>query len=140
MEIKLGMEKVTRYHILEDFRKGYLKPKEAANILGVTRPHIYWLKKKIEKMGMKGLIHGNRGKPSPKRVDKKIEEVIKSFYQEQYHGFNISHFTEKLKEKEEINISREKVRQILLQTGLYERRKHPEHRAWREPMAKEGMM
>ena len=140
MEIKLNMEEATRYHILEDFRKGYLKPKEAADTLGVTRQHIYRLKKRVEQMGMKGLVNGNKGKLSPKRVDKKIEEAITSFYKNRYYGFNISHFTEKLKEKEGINISREKVRQILLQTGLYKRRNHPEHRAWREPMAKEGMM
>ncbi len=68
MEIK-DMEGVTRYHILEDFRKGYLKPQEAADILGITRQHIYWLKKKkkIEKMGIKGLVHGSKGKPSARR-------------------------------------------------------------------------
>jgi len=57
---------------------------------------------------MKGLVHGNKGKPSVRRIDDEVKEAIKNFYQEQYRGFNISHFTEKLKEKEGINISREK--------------------------------
>jgi hypothetical protein len=66
--------------------------------------------------------------------------MIKTFYQEQYRGFNISHFTEKLNENEGVKISREKVRHLLLESGLYERRNHPVHRAWREPMPKGGMM
>ncbi|OQB75327.1 MAG: hypothetical protein BWX89_00053 [candidate division TA06 bacterium ADurb.Bin131] len=140
METKLSMEIAKRFHILEDFRKGYLKPEKTANILGVTRQHIYRLKKKVEDMGIEGLIHGNRGKPSPRRIEEETEEMIKTFYQEQYQGFNISHFTEKLNEEEGIEISREKVRQILLESGLYERRNHPVHRTWRDPMCKEGMM
>jgi len=63
VEIRLTMEEAKRFHILEDFRKGYLTAKEAANMAGVTREHIYWLKKKVEDMGIEGLIHGNRGKP-----------------------------------------------------------------------------
>jgi transposase len=140
VETRLTMEEVKKFHILEDFRKGYLKAIDVANILGVTREHVYWLKKKVEDMGIDGLIHGNRGNPSPRKIEGEIEEMIKTFYQEQYRGFNISHFTEKLNENEGVKISREKVRHLLLESGLYERRNHPVHRAWREPMPKGGMM
>ena len=95
---------------------------------------------KIEDRGIEGLIHGNRGKSSPKKIKEGIEEMIKDVLspicQEQYHGFNISHFTEKLNENEGIKISREKVRQILLESGLYERRNHPVHRALERTYAK----
>jgi hypothetical protein len=59
-----------------------------------------------------------------------------------YRGFNISHFTEHLCEREGICISREKVRQELRGKGLYARRpkRQPKHRIRREPMAREGMM
>jgi len=140
VETRLTMEEVKKFHILEDFRKGYLKAIDVANILGVTREHVYWLKKKVDNMGIDGLIHGNRGNPSPRKIEGEIEEMIKTFYQEQYRGFNISHFTEKLNENEGVKISREKVRHLLLESGLYERRNHPVHRAWREPMPKGGMM
>jgi len=94
------MKAVERYHILEDLRRGYLKVKEVAGILGITRQHVYRLKKKVENIRMKGLVQGNRGKVSVRRISKEVEETIKSFYQEQYRGFNIIHFTEKLNEKE----------------------------------------
>ena len=136
VEIRLTMEEAKRVHILEDFRKGYLKAKEAADMLGITREHIYWLKKKIEDRGIEGLIHGNRGKPSPRRIEEETEEMIKVLYQEQYQGFNISHFTEKLNENEGIKIGREKVRQFLLESGLYKRRNHPVHRALERTYAK----
>lgn len=46
-----------------------------------------------------------------------------------------------LEEREEIFISRETVRGILLEKDSYEKKKkYPKHRSWREPMPKEGMM
>lgn len=140
MGTKLSMEEAKRFHILEDFRKGYLRAIKAANMLGVTRQHVYRLKKKVEDMGIEGLIHRGRGKTSVRKIDEKVQEMIKIFYQGQYRGFNITHFTERLNEREGIKISREKVRQILLESGLYEKRHHPTHREWREPMPKAGMM
>lgn len=68
-------------------------------------------------------------------------DTIDYLYQEKYTGFNISHFTEMLAEREEIFMSRETVRGILLEKGSYEKKKkYPKHRSFREPMPKEGMM
>ena len=64
MEIRLTMEEAKKVHILEDFRKGYLKAKEAADMLGITREHIYWLKKKIEERGVYKPAKGAPRKPA----------------------------------------------------------------------------
>jgi len=70
-----------------------------------------------------------------------VRDAIDYLYRGKYDGFNISHFTEMLEEREEIIISRETVRGILLEKGSYEKKKkYPKHRSWREPMPKEGMM
>ncbi len=70
-----------------------------------------------------------------------MRDTIDYLYRGKYDGFNISHFTEMLEEKEGIFISRETVRGILLEKGSYEKKKrYPKHRSFREPMSKEGMM
>ena len=91
--------------------------------------------------GIDGIIHGNRGRASPRRIPDDIRDRIDSLYKGIYFGFNISHFTEKLEKRESISLSRETVRGILLEKGSYEKRKkQPKHRSWREPKPKEGMM
>jgi len=64
-----------------------------------------------------------------------------NLYTGKYAGFNISHFTEMLEDEEDIVLSRETVRDILLEKGSYKKRKNNlKHRSWREPKPKEGMM
>jgi hypothetical protein len=59
-----------------------------------------------------------------------------------YRGFNDRHLTEKLAEQEELEISRETVRQILRCAGIASPRKRRgnKHRSRRERKAAEGMM
>ena len=59
-----------------------------------------------------------------------------------YRGFNDRHLTEKLVEQEKLEISREKVRQILRCAGIASPRKRRgnKHRSRRERKAAEGMM
>jgi hypothetical protein len=59
-----------------------------------------------------------------------------------YRGFNDHHLTEKLKEQEQIELSREKVRRILRAEGIASPRKRRgiKHRSRRERRASEGMM
>ena len=60
----------------------------------------------------------------------------------EYEGYNDSFFTEKLGEEEGIQISREKVRQILRKQGIGPKRKRrrPKHRTRRERKPESGMM
>jgi len=49
--------------------------------------------------------------------------------------------TEYLNEEEGLKVSRESVRQILLEKGSYiNKKKYPNHRRWREPCARESQM
>ena len=59
-----------------------------------------------------------------------------------YQDFNDHHLTEKLKEQEKIELSREKVRRILRADGIAspKKRRGIKHRSRRERRASEGMM
>ena len=138
---QLSTKEITKYTIINDAVRGCLKANQAAGQLNLSTRQIFRLKKALREEGIDGIIHGNRGKRSPRRIPDDIRDRIDSLYKGIYFGFNISHFTEKLEKRESISLSRETVRGILLKKGSYERRKkQPKHRSWREPRPKEGMM
>jgi len=138
---QLSQKELARYGVVQNTIEGHLNVDLAAEELCLSRRQIFRLKRKLKEKGIEGLIHGNRGRVSPKKTKEHLRNMINYLYQGKYDGFNISHFTEMLAEREGIFISRETVRGILLQKGSYKKKKkYPKHRSWREPMPKEGMM
>jgi len=138
---QLSAKEIARYGVIENTIEGYLKANLAAEELCLSKRQVFRLKRKLKEEGIEGLIHGNRRRASPRRIPDHVRDTIDYLYRGRYDGFNISHFTEMLEERERIFISRETVRGILLQKGSYEKKKkYPKHRSWREPMPKEGMM
>ncbi len=138
---QLSQKELAKYGIIENTIEGYLKVDLAAEELCLSKRQVFRLKRKLKEKGIEGLIHGNRGRASPRRILDPARDTIDYLYRGKYDGFNISHFTEMLAEREEIFISRETVRGILLEKGSYKKKKkYPKHRSFREPMPKEGMM
>jgi len=138
---QLSQKELARYGVVQNTIEGHLNVDLAAEELCLSRRQVFRLKRKLEEKGIEGLIHGNRGRASPRRISDRLRDTINYLYQGKYVGFNISHFTEMLEEREGIFICRETVRGILLQKGSYKKKKkYPKHRSWREPMPKEGMM
>jgi hypothetical protein len=100
------------------------------------------LRRKMREGGVEGLLHGNRGKqPWNKTASEKLEKVIQ-LARGRYQGLNDTHFTEKLKEKEEINVSRATVRGILRGAGIaaVKKRGVKRHYKRRERKAQEGAL
>ena len=89
-----------------------------AKLLGISPRQMKRLRRKMRERGDRGLAHGNRGKPARNKIaSEKIKKVI-ALARGRYQGLNDTHLTEKLKEKEEINLSRPTVRGILRQAGI----------------------
>jgi transposase len=100
------------------------------------------LRRKMKEQGVEGLLHGNRGKaPWNKTVSEKIKQVV-ALARGRYQGLNDTHLTEKLKEKENIALSRPVVRTILRQAGIAAVRKRgvKRHYKRRERKAQEGAL
>ena len=115
---------------------------EAALVLGVSERHSYRIKARIGKEGVKGVIHGNRGRRCSWKLSEKTVKRLVELARGKYRGFNDHHLTEKLKEEEQIKLSREKIRQILRSHGIASPRKRrpPKHRSRRQRREAEGMM
>jgi len=135
------MKEVNRYKVICEVINKHLKILDAAVALKRSERQVYRIKAGVLKDGAKAVIHKNKGKRGPRWLTGKVKEKIKYLYQTKYKGFNIAHMTEFLNEEEKIKASRESVRQVLFEAGLYVKwKKHPKHRSWREPRSREGQM
>jgi transposase len=139
--LNLTMKEAERYKVISEVEEGYLKVKEAAGILGLSERQVYRIKARVEREGAEGVIHRSKGKNTPLWLTEKIKDKIDHLYKTKYRGFNLTHMTEFLNQEEGIKVSRESVRQILLEKGSYaKQRRYPKHRQWREPCLREGQM
>jgi len=139
--LNLTMKEAQRYKVISEVEEGYLKVKEAAEVLGLSQRQVYRIKARVEREGAGGIIHKSKGKHTPHRLTEEIREKVDHFYKTKYRGFNLTHLTEYLNDEEGVRVSRESVRQILLGKGSYiKNKKYPKHRQWREPSEREGQM
>jgi hypothetical protein len=89
---------------------------------------------RIRTGGNSAIIHGNRGKPSPFRMPGSLENRIIKIIKEKYHDFGPTFAAEKLSECENIRISREKLRQLMISNDIkhFRRKKEKRTHQWRE--------
>lgn len=140
--IALTMREQQRVTVIQRVFRGELTMAEAAMVLGVSERQSFRIKARIGKEGVRGVIHGNRGRCSPRKLPVKTRHRIVELARGKYRGFNDHHLSEKLAEVEGITVSREAVRQILRCEGLASPRKRrpPRYRARRVRRAAEGML
>ena len=121
---------------------GKITLKEAAERIGVSYRQAKRIGRAIRERGIKGLVHGNRGRPSKHRIKESLREKVLELSKGVYWDFNDTHFTEKLRECEGIDLNRETVRKLRREAGMApkRRRRGPKHRKRRERMAQEGWM
>lgn len=135
------MEDITRYSIVRALMDQKMTNKEGAESLGISTRQMKRIKKKVQTEGPSGIIHGNRGRNSPRAFPDAFRDRVISLAQTKYFDFNFSHLSEKLKEKEDIQINRETIRQWLRPLGFGRKiSKQPQHRKRRKRSEKEGQM
>lgn len=141
-ELRVSQRELHRIHVVRLTIEGRESVGRGAKLLGISARQMKRLRRKMKERGVKGLLHGNRGKqPWNKTASGKIEKVIQ-LAQGRYQGLNDTHLTEKLQEKEKITISRPAVRRFLRQAGIAAVRKRgvKRHYKRRERKAQEGAL
>lgn len=82
--------------------EGKTTVKEAGEVMRISYRYGKRLKKKFILEGARGLVHGNRGRPSPRAVNREFAEpiIVPSFTA--YKTFSDTHFTEMIHQREKI--------------------------------------
>lgn len=141
-ELRVSQRELHRVHVVRLTLEGRESVGRGARLLGISPRQMKRLRRKMRAGGVAGLLHGNRGKPAwNKTRSEKLHKVIQ-LARGRYQGLNDTHFTEKLKEKETINLSRTTVRRVLRGAGIAPVRKRgvKRHYKRRERKAQEGAL
>jgi transposase len=139
--ITMTRRELERYQVIERSLKKEITQAKAGELLELSERHIRRLVKRVRLKGMRGLAHGNRGRPSPRKISPEFKERIGSIIGERYPDFTPLHAAEKLWERHKLRVSREKVRLIMMAKGLWKRRRRrKEDHVWRERKPHPGEM
>ncbi len=131
-----------RIQVLNTVLEQHLSIRQAAEIMGVSERHTKRLLAAYRNDGPAALAHGNRGRRPHNAVPEEAAAAVVKLASDGYAGANHSHFTELLREREGIDLSRPTVRRILVKAGIGSprSRRSQQHRFRRKRMPQEGML
>jgi transposase len=131
-----------RLQVLNLVLEGGMGVKEAAGILGLSERHTWRIVGAYWREGALALAHGNRGRQPANRISEATRQQVIALARTRYAGFNHTHLTELLAERDGMTLARSTVRSILVGAGLPSprRRRPPRHRCRRERVPREGVL
>jgi len=140
--IPMRQQELHRYHTLRLVLEGRITGAEAATSLRLSERHVWWLLARLRQEGRRALVHGNRGRPSGRRLAPALRQRILTLARGAYAGLNTTHLTEKLHEGAELAVSRATVHRLLRAAGIARprHRRPPRHRARRPRKAQAGLL
>lgn len=115
---------------------------EAERLKVTTRSIRYWIES-FEAEGAQGLVHGNRGQESPRRVPRKEREKIASLIRSNYPDFGPTFACEKLSELHGIHRDPKTIRSVMIGEKIWipgstASKVAAVHRSWRERRSRRG--
>jgi len=122
-ELRVSRKELEAHKILLEIESGKLTMKQGANRLGISLRQLRRKRRRHEDLGLEGLVHKSRGKPSGRAFSKKEVAQIIRLLNERYSDFGPTLASEKLSNDLGKFISREKIRQLQIDEGLHKPKK-----------------
>ena len=138
----MSQKEFQRVKVIENAAGGRLSVREASRLLQLSERQVQRLKRRYRPDSTAWVHHGNRGRPMPWAVTLPQKQLILTLARGKYRGFNDSHLAEKLRDQENLPLSRETVRRILRAAKLAspQKRRPRKYRSRRPPRPRFGMM
>lgn len=134
----MGRRDARRLGVVKAAEQGRMTNREAAAGLGLSGRQFRRLRKRVREAGEPAIVHGNRGRPSPRRLAAAVRERVVAMLTGSVK-LNDHHLADLLAE-EQIVISPASVRRIRQELKLppKRRRRPPQHRRRRGRRARRG--
>ena len=140
--LTLTIKELKRLKVLEWIEAERMTVVDAAKMLGISQRQCWRVLARYRQEGTVGLVHGNRGRPSPRRLPAATREEILTLAHGICRDYNDQHLTEVLQDEHGLQVSRASVRRIRRAAGLASphkyRRRRGHQRRERNPQA--GML
>lgn len=138
--ITMSQKEIKKYDIIKKLVNKELNGTETAKILDLSIRQVRRLKKKVMEKGIKGLVHGSRGRTSNRAIpDNEKTKIIKLLHKH-YPDFGPLLASEKLDKRHNIQRDKSTIRTIMISEGLWKpkQKKKEKHRSWRQRKASYG--
>ena len=135
--LTMSHKEITRLETMQRIKDKRMTQKEAARMLNLSIRQIKRLFRAYKAQGAKGLVSTRRGKPSNNRLDAGVAQEALDLIKEKYEDFGPTLAHEKLVEVHHLQLSRESVRRIMIEEGVWKpkRAKEPFAHQMRERRA-----
>jgi len=117
--ISMSQKDLNKYDVIKRSIRQEITVKKAGELLNLTERQIYNLKAAVKERGVEGLIHGNREKPSNRRMPETERQQIVNLLHQKYPDFKPTHASEKLAEVHGIKKDPKTIRQVMIDEGLW---------------------
>ena len=122
-----------RLKVLHEAEKGHLTQKQAGEQLKVSERWVRKLVGRVRKEGDGGILHRLRGRASKRKLGAAVRAKVVRLVKREYPDFGPTLAAEYLGEKHGVVVSKESVRQILMEAGVWKRKRRrvEEVHVWR---------
>lgn len=115
----MSIKELNRVKLVQDVLDGMMKPGLAARQMGVTSRHFRRILERYRSEGAPGLVSKSRNRPSNHRLPQGLGGKAIAIIRQDYPDFGPTFAAEKLREQHGINLSKETVRQLMIDNGLW---------------------
>jgi hypothetical protein len=127
-------EEIRRYQVIRKIFDQDVNQQEAAEYLGLSDRQVRRIVHRVRKEGERGVIHRLRGARGCRRFCEGFKSKVLSLYRNEYRDFGPTLASEKLLERQKVEVSDETLRLWLIEAGLWHirRQRKPKERTWRK--------
>jgi transposase len=118
-QLLLTQEQRDRLKVLHEVKQGHLTQTAAAEQLRISVRWVRELVRRLRKRGDRVVVHGLKGKPSKRRIDRQQRERAIRTYRSEYADFGPTLAAEYLAEKHALRVSKETLRKWLIEAGVW---------------------
>jgi len=105
---------------LKRAKDGSMTQREAAQKMGVTDRWVRTLLERMDKRGDAVVVHGLRGRPSNRKLPKKLQEqVLAILKQPEWHDFGPTFAAQQLAKRHKIEVGKETLRGWMIAAGMW---------------------
>jgi transposase len=116
--LTLSQREQTRLQVLNQLVGHQISAPEAAVILGLSERHTWRMLAAYREEGAAALAHGNRGRRPANAISQETRQKVIALASTRYSGFNHTHLTELLADREGLFLTRSTVRGIRAGAGI----------------------
>lgn len=119
----MSSKELIRAKVIQRVLDKAISQKEASRQIGLTSRQVRRLQVKYQRDGAKGLLSKHRGRSANNKLSAELKKKALSLISAHYHDFKPTFACEKLVENHGVKISKESVRKLMIEHGLWKGRR-----------------